>query len=191
VRKRANTFAAAPILASLFLLACSGPAAKLPHYGRVPPFHMTDSQGRAFQSQSLAGKVWVADFIYTSCPGPCPLMSSQMHKLEQRLNGDPAVRLVSISVDPQHDTPPVLNDFARHFGAPTAHWIFLTGDAATVHLLAFTTFHLGDTIGRMDHSTKFALVDKRGNIRGYYSTFDKEGMPSLLNDIAALRKVSS
>lgn len=180
-------------LASLIvaLCACSAPSAKLPDYGHVPQFAMTDSEGQPFSSHALEGKVWVADFIYTNCPGPCPRMTSQMHRLDQRLQGDSDVRLVSVSVDPQHDTPPVLNQFAHHFGGPTADWIFLTGSPETVHLLAFNTFHVGDVIGKMDHSTKFALVDKRGDIRGYYSTFDQDGMPSLLRDIAALRNAGS
>ena len=152
---------------------------------------MTDSQGHVFNSDSLAGKVWVADFIYTNCPGPCPRMTSQMHRLEQRVRGEPDVRLLSVSVDPQHDTPQVLNDFAHHFGGPSSQWIFLTGSPAVVHLLAFETFHVGDVIGKMDHSTKFALVDKRGDIRGYYSTFDEDGMPSLLRDLSSLRDARS
>lgn len=152
---------------------------------------MTTSDGHSFDSRSLAGKVWIVDFIYTNCPGPCPRMTSQMHRLEQRMKGDSDVRLVSISVDPQHDTPRVLNDFAHHFGGPTSQWSFLTGSPQTVHLLAFDTFHVGDVIGRMDHSTKFALVDKHGDIRGYYSSFDEDGMPSLLKDVAALRNARS
>jgi len=173
-----------------FFSACTNARSKLPDFGHVPEFQMTDSTGRAFDSKTLAGKVWVADFIYTTCPGPCPRMTSQMHRLDMQVNGDPIIRLVSISVDPQHDTPAVLNDYAHHFGGPTSQWLFLTGSAATVHQVAYETFHTGDVIGKMDHSTKFALVDKRGQIRGYYSSFDADGMASLLKDIAALRSAS-
>lgn len=148
---------------------------------------MTDSKGDAFDSRSLAGKVWVADFIYTNCPGPCPLMTSKMHRLEQQVKTDADVRLISISVDPAHDTPPVLDRYAHHFGGPTKHWTFLTGSPATIHLLAYQTFHVGDVIGKMDHSTKFTLVDQHGEIRGYYSLFDVDGMTALKKDIAALR----
>jgi protein SCO1/2 len=117
-------------------------------------------------------------------------MTSQMHRLEKRVSGEPDVRLVSISVDPQRDTPQVLDKYAHRFGGPSAQWTFLTGSPATVHLLAFNTFHIGDVISRMDHSTKFALVDKRGDIRGYYSTFDQDGMQLLVKDVAALRNAS-
>jgi protein SCO1/2 len=171
--------------------ACRSAANSLPDYGAVPNFQMTDSEGRGFDSRSLQRKVWVADFIYTNCPGPCSRMSSQMHRLAQRLKGDPDVRLVSISVDPARDTPPVLKEFARHFGGPTPQWIFLTGSPETVHGLAYVTFHVGDVIGRMDHSTRFSLVDRHSHIRGYYSTFDQEGMSSLLRDFAALRNSRS
>ena len=151
---------------------------------------MTDSQGRAFDSSALAGKVWIVDFIYTTCPGPCPRMTSQMHRLAQREKGQADVVLVSISVDPQHDTPQVLDEYAHHFVGPTKQWVFLTGSAQTVHRLAFDAFHLGDIVGKMDHSTKFALIDRHGQIRGYYSTFDQDGMRSLADDLAALRKAS-
>ncbi len=152
---------------------------------------MTDSEGHSFNSDVLSGKVWVADFIYTSCPGPCPLMTAEMHRVQQRVSGDQGVQLVSISVDPQHDTPAVLNKFAHRFGGPTKDWVFLTGSAGTVHLLAYDTFHMGDVIANMDHSTKFVLVDKHGDIRGYYSSVDAAGMTAMFKDMNALRKESS
>ncbi len=148
---------------------------------------MTDSEGRPFSSQTLAGKVWVVDFIYTHCPGPCPLMTSQMHRVEKKVKNEPDVWLLSITVDPDRDTPPVLEEFARKFGGPTAQWAFLTGPPQTVHLLAHDIFKIGDLIKNMDHSTKFMLVDKRGHLRGYYSTFDADGIDSLLRDIESLR----
>lgn len=151
---------------------------------------MTDSQGHVFDGKSLLGKVWVADFIYTNCPAECPMMTAKMRKVEKQIRGDDDVRLVSISVDPQRDSPPVLNEFAHRFGGPTDHWYFLTGSPATVHVLAYQTFHVGDVIGKIEHSTKMVLVDKHGNIRGYYSTFDEDGVPAMLKDLAALRRSS-
>jgi protein SCO1 len=177
-------------LAVILSAGCTNPRSNLPNYGAVPTFHMTDSQGRPFDSKVLKGKLWVADFIYTNCPGPCSRMSSEMHKLQQQVSGEKDLYLISISVDPQHDSAPVLNDFAHRFGGPAHDWIFLTGSPDTVHLLAHDVFHVGDLIGKMDHSTKFTLVDKRGDIRGYYSSFDSDGIPSLLKDVAALRNAS-
>ncbi|MBV9303244.1 MAG: SCO family protein [Acidobacteriaceae bacterium] len=152
---------------------------------------MTDSEGHTFDSKALEGKVWIADFIYTSCPGPCPRMTSEMHKVQQQVRGKPDVKLVSISVDPEHDSPAVLHDYARRFGGPTDNWIFLTGSPETVHLLAYNVFHTGDVISKMDHSTKFALVDKHGTIRGYYSSLEPDSIAELLQDANALRKQTS
>ena len=149
---------------------------------------MTDSLGHPFRGGELTGMVWVVDFIYTNCGGSCPLMTSQMHSLEKKVEKDADVRLVSISVDPDRDTPPVLQSFAKQFGGPTPHWVFLTGSPQTVHLLARQVFKVGDLIKVTDHSTRFMLVDKREHVRGYYSTFDPEGMNTLLRDLEALRK---
>ncbi len=175
------------VAASVLLSSCVDPANKLPDYGKVPSFTMTDSEGRAFRSSDLSGKVLVVDFIYTNCPAECPMMSSKMHSLEKKLQGEDDVRFVSISVDPERDTPAALKAFAGRYGGANKQWIFLTGTPDTVHLLAYTTFHVGDVLGKIEHSTKFILVDRRGSIRGYYSTFDEDGMPALLKDVAALR----
>ena len=152
---------------------------------------MTDSQGRTFNGAALLGNVWVADFIYTSCAAECPRMTAQMHKVEEQVKGQDNVRLVSISVDPEHDSPSVLNEFAHRFGGPTNQWIFLTGSAATVHLIAYQTFHVGDVIGKIEHSTKFVLVDKNGDIRGYYSSLYEDDLPRMLKDIESLRNARS
>jgi protein SCO1/2 len=150
---------------------------------------MTDADGRTFHSSELAGKVWIADFIYTTCPAECPMMTSKMKKVSDQVNAD--VELVSISVDPGHDTPAALREFASHYGAPTPQWTFLTGTPGTVHLLAWTTFHVGDVISKIQHSTKFVLVDQKGFIRGYYSSLSPEGIPFLLRDTEALRQERS
>jgi protein SCO1/2 len=110
-----------------------------------------------------------------------------MHEFE-KINGDADARLVSFSVDPDRDTPPVLQEFARRFGGPTEKWFFLTGRPEILHQLARNVFKIGDLIGVMDHSTKFILVDKQGRIRGYYSTFDPEGLTTLLEDARTLER---
>jgi protein SCO1/2 len=182
-----NQFRFALLLIAV-MSACSNPTSKLPKYDQVPAFAMVDSDGHPFQSRELSGKVWIADFIYTNCPAECPMMSARMHSLEKQLPAGDDIRLVSISVDPDRDTPSALKEFAGHYGAPTPRWLFLTGSAATVHQIAYKTFHVGDVIGKMQHSTKFVLVDKHGIIRGYYSSFDEEGLKTLLKDALALRK---
>lgn len=179
------------IVGAAFAVSCSDPAKNFPVYNTVPEFQLTDSYGQIFDSHVLDGKVWVADFIYTHCPGPCPRMTSQMHQVEQKVKGDSDVRLVSFSVDPARDTPPILDEYAKRFGGPTAQWSFLTGKPETLHQLARKVFMVGDLVGVMDHSTKFMVVDKKRQIRGYYSTFDKSGMADLLRDVNALRRSRS
>ena len=148
---------------------------------------MTDSKGHPFDAKMLAGSVWILDFIYTNCPAECPLMTSKMHRIAEQVQGEDNLGLLSISVDPDRDTPPVLSAFAQRYGGATAQWHFLTGNPSTVHLLAYTTFHVGDIIGKMDHGTYFILVDKQREIRGYYSSFDSDSMKSVLRDANALR----
>ena len=186
----ACVFAFQVVVALLALSACVSPAKKLPEYGAVPDFDLTDSHGRPFDSKSLNGKVWIADFIYTNCPGPCPRMTSQMHSLVEKLQRERDVRFVSFTVDPARDTPPVLNDYAQHFG-PSGQWYFLTGAPDTLHHLARNVFMVGDLINVMDHSTKFILVDGKRQIRGFYSTFDKDGMSALIQDVETLSRSRS
>jgi protein SCO1/2 len=118
-------------------------------------------------------------------------MTSQMHGVEQQTSSYPDLRLVSLTVDPARDTPPVLNEFARRFGGPGDRWFFLTGSPETLHHLARNVFMVGDLVGVMDHSTKFILVDKKRQIRGFYSTFDADGIPALLHDAKLLSKSST
>lgn len=182
-RKSAVVFVLSPVL---FFCACAHRAAKLNDYGVVPHFTLTDSQGHPFDSNELKGKVWVVDFIYTNCPGPCPRMTSEMHKLSEKLKGNRDIRFVSISVDPSRDTPPVLNAYAHRFGGPTPQWTFLTGPQPTVDLLSVNTFHIGTVRNRLVHSTRFMLIDKSGHIRAYESVFDPDGFQKLQADAEAL-----
>jgi protein SCO1/2 len=152
---------------------------------------MTDSNGHPFNRKMLSGAVWIVDFIYTNCPAECPRMTSKMHQIAGKVQGEDNVGLLSISVDPERDTPPVLNQFAQRYGGATSQWHFVTGTPSTVHLLAYTTFHVGDIIGKMQHSTHFILVDKNGDIRGYYSSFDPDSIQSMLKDLSALRGAQS
>jgi protein SCO1/2 len=179
------------VTAAILSTGCTDPASKLPNYDKVPAFAMTDSTGHSFSGEELAGKVWIADFIYTTCPFACPRMTAQMHKLEKEVRGMKDVELVSFSVDPRHDTPPVLNDFAHRFGGPTNHWVFLTGTPASVELIADKTFHVGNEVGKIEHSTRFILVDKSGDIRGYYSSSDSDDLSKLLTDVEVLRNARS
>lgn len=136
-------------------LACIGCSRHpdLPSYGSVPAFALTDQAGAQFSSPAvLNGHVWVADFFFTSCPGPCPRMSSQMHQVQTALLKD-GVRLVSLTVDPDHDTPPVLESYARRYGARDDVWYVLTASRESLQHLDRDIFQLGDVDRSLQHST--------------------------------------
>jgi protein SCO1/2 len=172
------------------LVALSGCArrADLPSFGAVPAFRLTGQTDQSFDSTAeLEGRVWVADFFFTHCPGPCPRMSSQMHQIQNALEGSD-IRLVSMTVDPARDTPAVLAEYSRHFGAKPNVWYFLTGPPADLNHLSKDVFKLGEVGGSLDHSTRFALVDRKSRIRGFYLTSEPDAIPRLIADARALLK---
>src|SRR6202795_3159555 len=154
------------------LTACSRHTSSLPVYYNVPAFDLVAQDGQPFHSAVLTGKIWVADFIYTTCPGPCPRMTSQMREVQDAVLKIPDVRLVSFTVDPAEDTPPVLAAYAKTHGASDSIWYFLTGPVSTLQMLDRDAFKLGNLDATMQHSTRFTLVDRQGRIRGYYDTSD-------------------
>lgn len=177
------------ILGAAGLIGCSHASAKLDTFGTVPDFTLTDQTGAAFSSATeLHGVDWIADFIYTTCPGPCPRMSSQMHEVQTALSAVDGVRLVSFTVDPAHDTPPVLADYAHRFGAKQGIWFFLTGPEDALHHLSRDAFMLGDVNGSLEHSTRFVLVDRRSRIRGFYLTSEPDAITRLIADIKSLAR---
>lgn len=171
---------------ALALAACGGKP--LPVLGQVPPFQLMAQDGQMFDSIVLGGKVWVADFIFTNCPGPCPMMSSRMRQVQTATADLPDVRLVSFTVDPAHDTPSVLAAYAQHFLAQSGRWFFLTGEQRRLNDLGLNAFHLNPVDGNLDHSTRFALVDRRGQIRGYYAFGDDDFPKRLIADVRRLER---
>jgi protein SCO1/2 len=170
------------------LAACMGPS-NLEDFGAAPAFRLTDQTGHPFDSSSLSGHVWVADFIYTTCPGPCPLMSSQMHRLQEETAVEELtdVHFVSFTVDPVHDTPAVLAAYAKHFKCDGSRWAFLTGAPAELNAVGMG-FKLNPVNGSLDHSTRFALVDRRGHIRGFYMSSEDGFMTRLIHNIRQLER---
>jgi protein SCO1/2 len=161
----------------------------LPMYGQVPPFVLTSQTGAAFDSaEALEGKIWVADFMFTTCMGPCPMMTQQLRAVQKRTAGIPDLHLVSFTVDPNTDTAPVLADYAKKFQADTGRWTFLTGPADKLNQIGRHALKLNDVDGSFIHSTRFVLMDRRGNIRGYYDSTAKEDVDRLVMDIGTLAK---
>lgn len=171
--------------AVLFLAACSEPS-RLDVMSQLQPFQLTAQTGQPFDSKSLEGHVWVADFFFTSCPGPCPMMSQKLAEIQRQTADVPDVKIVSFTVDPATDTPPVLSAYAKHYKADPARWFFLTGAQTALDDIGRNGFKLNSVDGGNVHSTRFALVDRRMQVRGYYSTDDDGFMPKLIRDIRNL-----
>ena len=169
------------------LAACGRMEQPLPVYGQVPRFELTAESGEPFDSaKSLDGNIWIADFIFTTCTGPCPRMSAQMRQVQNATAGTPGIRLVSFTVDPEHDTPPVLAEYAKRYHADPQRWHFLTGPTPKLQDLCRNAFKLGDVDGSLVHSTRFVLMDGRGHIRGYYGMSEDDSVSRLLRDVRKL-----
>ncbi len=158
--------------------------------GSVPSFDLVNQDGQPFGSAQLKGKIWIADFVFTSCPGPCPMISSRMSELQRPLeNSD--VHLVSFSVDPETDTPGVLRDYAERLHARAGRWDFLTGPTNAIYDVIQKGFKLAVSDGASElgvpvHSTRVALVDRHGAIRGYYDMTAPDTVTKLLADTSHL-----
>jgi protein SCO1/2 len=170
---------------------------ELPRYGEVPAFTLKDAAGQPFGSAQLDGRVWVADFIFTTCPEICPRMSEDMGRLQtwlvNRALAD-RVRLVSVSVDPDRDTPEKLRTYAQQYHARPGTWTFATGSQQTIEDAVVRGFKIAVSREKDDsqdgfaivHGTKFVLVDGKRQIRGYYDPSDSASMSKLRDDLSAL-----
>ena len=187
-----------PLLALLTALFACGEAAEVPVWGQLPEFELSDQDAATFGSEQLHGAVWVADFIFTSCPGRCPMLTREMARLQRQLRDASFddVTLVSISVDPETDTPAALSAYANKHGAVQDRWRFLTGKRQEIWDLSAKGFMLpvaeseGVAGGPILHSNKFVLADRSGRIRGYYDAFDEDARKKLMSDIERVRAES-
>ena len=161
---------------------------KLPVYAEVQDFRLIDARGQEFRLKNLKGKVWVADFIFTTCSGICPVMTKNMAALSRSFSPIDSVEMVSVSVNPENDTPAVLAGFARRYHANTTKWHFLTGSREEITHLALESFKIGSVEEPIFHSNRFVLVDRTGKIRGYYDGTQTKNINALFKDIAALIK---
>ena len=169
----------------------------LARFRTVPPFTLTERNGKPFDSTAvLQGKIWLADFFFTACPGPCLTMNGRMQEVQESLLRDHAdVRLVSFSIAPEADTPEVLRKYAQRFHASPDKWAFLTGSHETIYDLARHAFmlptveqgsdHPADQ-GDFIHSEKIALVDRQGVVRKYFNSTDPEVLQQVLTAVGDL-----
>lgn len=162
----------------------------LPVLGTIQDFSLVDQSHNSVTRQSLVGHIWVADFIYTTCGDQCPRLTQKMAALQALLPKEADILLLSISVDPRHDTPEVLSPYARRFHADPKRWKFLTGSPKGIHALV-QNFKLappdqGSSAFIMNHSNRLVIVDAQSRIRGYYEGTDDAELQRLIKDLSRL-----
>ena len=151
----------------------------------LPDYSLVDHRGDEFSPETMQGKVWIAGFVFTSCPSSCPAVTTAMADLREHLDRYSVdVEMVSFTVDPSHDTPEVLADYFAAQGVESAKWRFVTGEPQKVLQLVRHGFKLGVGDREADeqgvaydiaHSTKLALIDGDGGVRGFYGITDEHG----------------
>jgi protein SCO1/2 len=171
----------------------------LPHLFPTPDFSLTNCNGTPISRDDLLGKVWLVDFIFTRCGGPCPLMTQRMLLLQQALEDqfpgeESRIRLVSVTVDPDYDTPAVLKEYAEVWGAGLDNWYFLTGPPGETLRIIREGFKISanqegsgsEDMPSMVHSTNFLLVDGSGLVRAIYLMDEPGFTDTILTDVGRL-----
>jgi protein SCO1/2 len=172
------------------------PKPPLPLFGQVPAFQLVDERGAPYTAASLQGHTTVVDFIFTRCPSSCPRLTARMGEIQKRLAGDgSAVRLASFSVDPENDTPAVLSQYAAQAGADLDRWSFVTGPVDDVIQIVVRGFKVsaakvarGASDYDVTHGDWFVLVDRAGQIRGYYGSEEGQDVGALVKDAERLER---
>lgn len=183
-------------LATLVLLAaavaCRAPE-PLPVLSELPEFSLIERSGTALDKAALAGRPAIVDFIFTRCPASCPRLTARMKELEKRIPERSTTRLLSISVDPEHDRPAELVRYAEFWQAGP-RWLFATGERAAIWELIRKGFLMAveatpeDTTSPILHSNRFALVDAQGRLRATYIAFEEDALDRVLADLAAIEE---
>jgi len=176
---------------------------KLVKIGPAPKFELLNQDNLKISNETYKGKVYVLEFFFSTCPSICPKMNQSMLQIEKTFFGNPNFGIVSITIDPEHDTPAVLKEHREFLGVKSSNWNFLTGDKTYIFDLSNKGFNLyagqnNKAQGGFEHSGLFALIDKNGSIRSrkdefgnpilYYDGLDKKGVRDIQQDIAILLK---
>ncbi len=161
-------------------------------YHTIGNFQLLDQDSSLVTNATVAGKIYVADFFFTSCRTICPIMKTQMKKVYDKTKDDPDVMIISHTIDPEYDTVGLLRDYAERLGVESRKWRFLTGNKDSIYYLAQTSYFVtamedqSETDGFI-HSGAFLLIDKHGRIRGKYDGTDEDEVKQLINDIQVLK----
>jgi len=163
-------------------------------YPTIPSFTYLNQDSTVVTSESMKGKVWVADFFFSTCPTICPTMTTQMKRLQAMTKDlEDDLQFISFSINPRYDQPSVLRRYIKHHGIEADNWEFLTGDEAATHELGVKSFLVHaeadeEAEGGYAHSPAFTLVDKEGIVRGVYIGTDTEDVNRLEEDLRKLLK---
>lgn len=164
------------------------PKVSLPKIAQISSFELKDQDNKDFSYEDLKGKVWVANFVFTRCQGPCPLITSKMAELQAAFSDDKNVHSITISMDASFDSPEILKAFGAKHGADFSTWHFLTGNPDKIVEIARTIFKVPADKDPEMHTTRFVLVDADGFIRGYYDSLEPQSLSSLKNAIESLQE---
>jgi protein SCO1 len=196
---------AAILLVVLLTGACTKPEARLPIFGEkevngtdtvyhtIADFKFVDQDSAEVTNETFAGKIYIADFFFTSCRTICPIMKTQMKRAYDSLIDDPEVLILSHTIDPKYDTVALLRDFAQRLGVKSSKWHFVTGDLEDIFKIAQTSYFAtamedkAEPDGRI-HSGAFLLVDKEKRLRGKYDGTKEEDVNRMLEDIKRLER---
>ena len=198
-----------PVLAFLFLKAFGTNRYALPTYlpdrvdstqvggkwqrdtvfHRIGDFRLPSQSGREVSQQDLKGGVYVASFFFATCPGACPRMNGLLRQVQEKFRHEPRVKLVSYSVDPEHDSVAVLGKYAEQYGAIAGKWFFLTGDKMAIYRLATQDYRLPAPTGAapgLIHSQNLYLVDRDQHVRGIYDGTKAKEINRLITEISVM-----
>lgn len=162
-------------------------------YQTIPPFSLLNQDSVLVNNTTVSGKIYVADFFFTSCPTICPVMKKEMIRVYEKFKGNPEVMILSHTIDPDYDTLPVLKDYANRLGSDGKQWMFLWGDRNIVFNLAEQGYFASAAVdstepGGLVHSGGFILVDKQQRVRGIYDGTNTEEVNKLMLDMEVLLK---
>ena len=171
--------------------------------GPAPKFELIDQNNAKISNKDYAGKVYVMEFFFSTCPSICPIMNKNMVEVEKAFSAEKNFGIASVTINPDNDTPEVLKAHAKKLGITAQNWHFLTGDKDYIFNLANKGFNLyvgenNKALGNFEHSGLFALIDKNGNIRCrkdkqgnpilYYDGLEQPGVTAIKEDIKLLLK---
>lgn len=155
-------------------------------FGALKPFELIDHKSQSYSSSTIKTKARVINFMFTTCNGICPVLSQEMRKFQQLFQGQGLLELISISIDPEKDTPKRMSEYIAHMKIDDSNWSFLTGELEKIKKIMTEDFKIGFHQDIQSHTDRFVLVDQNNQIRGYYSMSDEGSYARLKKDIAWL-----